>query len=265
MDQEIRTEGDDSVSDSKGVVLETRHLTKKFGGLIAVNDVSVRIEKRACWGLIGPNGAGKSTFFNLVCGILKPTSGQVILEGEDVTGWPPYRVSKRGLGRSFQVTNIFTRLPVMENVRIAVQSRGKDNYNFHSDADNLGQYKRKTLEILEMVGLKGKAFYLADFLTHGDQRKLEIAMALATEPRILLLDEPTAGVSIEEVPSLTSVIRKIKQAQQMTILLVEHKIDVIMDICDSVFVMHEGAKIAEGTTREITDNQLVQTVYLGGD
>lgn len=253
------------MSDSKDIVLETKNLTKRFGGLVAVNDVSISIEKGTCRGLIGPNGAGKSTFFNLVCGILRPTTGKVLLEGEDVTGWSPYKLSKRGLGRSFQVTNIFTRLPVMENVRIAVQSRGKDNYNFHSDAESLGEYKRKTLEILEIVGLKGKAFYVADFLTHGDQRKLEIAMALATEPRILLLDEPTAGVSIEEVPSVTSIIKKIKETKQTTILLVEHKIDVIMDICDSVFVMHEGSKIAEGTPREITDNKLVQTVYLGGD
>ncbi len=253
------------MKESKGSILETKNLTKKFGGLVAVNNVSVGIERGICKGLIGPNGAGKTTFFNLVCGILKPTSGKVFLKGEDISGLPPHKISRRGLSRSYQVTNIFTRLPVLENIRIAVQSRGKDNFNFYSNAECFKEYKRRTLKILEMVGLKRRAYYIADFLTHGDQRKLEIGMALATEPEILLLDEPTAGVSIEEMSDVTNIIERIKQTRKITILLVEHKIDVIMDVCDSVFVMHQGSIIADGTPEEITNNKLVQTVYLGGD
>jgi len=245
-------------------ILETRNLTKKFGGLMAVNDVSVGIKKGICKGLIGPNGAGKTTLFNLICGILKPTSGTVFFKGEDITGLPSHKISMRGISRSYQITNIFTRLPVLENVRIAVQSRGKDNYNFYSNIKDLKEYNKRALEILEMIGLKGRAYYIADFLTHGDQRKLEIGMALATEPELLLLDEPTAGISIEEVPDMINVIQRIKQTGAVTILLVEHKIDVVMDICDSVLVMHEGSIIADGTPEEIAKNELVQKVYLGG-
>ena len=250
---------------SRKAVLETKNLTKKFGGLVAVNNVSFGLEKGICKGLIGPNGAGKTTFFNLICGLLKPTSGKIFFKGEDISGLSPHKISKRGISRSYQITNVFTRLSVLENVRIAVQSRGKDNYNFYSNFEDLKEYKKRTLEILETVGLKRRAYYLADFLPHGDQRKLEIAMALATEPELLLLDEPTAGVSIEEVPDVIKIIQKIKQISEIAILLVEHKIDVIMDVCDSVMVMHQGSIIADDTPKEITNNKLVQTVYLGGD
>jgi branched-chain amino acid transport system ATP-binding protein len=251
------------MTNSTSSILETRNLTKKFGRFVAVNNVSFAIEKGICKGLIGPNGAGKSTLFNLICGILRPTSGKVFLKGEQISGLAPHQIARRGLGRSYQITNIFTRLPVLENLRIAVQSKGRDNYNFYSNAEDFDKYKRRALEILEMLNLKEKAFYIADFLAHGDQRKLEIGMALATEPELLLLDEPTSGVSVEEVSDVTNIIRKIKKTGKVTILLVEHKIDVIMDICDSVLVMHEGAIIADGTPKEITNNKLVQTVYLG--
>lgn len=253
------------MTESKNIILETKNLTKKFGGLTAVNNVSVGIESGICKGLIGPNGAGKTTFFNLVCGILKPTSGKISFKGKDITGLSPHKISKRGISRSFQITNVFTRLSVLENIRLAVQSREKENYNFYSHVEDFKDYKRKTLEILETVGLKQRAYYPADFLPHGDQRKLEIGIALATKPELLLLDEPTAGVSIEEMPDVVKVIQKIKQTHQITILIVEHKIDVIMDICDSVAIMHIGSVIADGTPKEITRNELVQTVYLGGD
>jgi branched-chain amino acid transport system ATP-binding protein len=251
--------------DSKNIILETKELTKKFGELTVVNNVSLGIERGISKGLIGPNGAGKTTFFNIVSGALKPTSGKVFFKGEDVTGMPPHKLSHLGISRSYQVTNIFTRLSVLENVRLAVQSRGNKNYNLFSNTDKLTEYKNRTLEILETVGLKQKAYYPADFVPHGDQRKLEIALALATDPELLLLDEPTAGVSMEEVSDMVNVIRKIKETRKITILIVEHKIDVIMDICDSVAVMHQGALIADGTPQEITGNKLVQTVYLGED
>jgi branched-chain amino acid transport system ATP-binding protein len=246
-------------------ILETKNLTKKFGGLAAVNNVSITIEQGICKGLIGPNGAGKTTFFNLICGLLKPTGGKIFFKGEDITGLPPNKISKKGISRSFQITNVFARLAVLENVRLAVQSIGRENYNFYSSIDRFKEYHRRALEILEIIGLKQKAFYPVNFLPHSDQRKLEIAMALATKPELLLLDEPTAGVSMEEVPDVVNVIRKIKENSKITILLVEHKIDVIMDICDSVMVMHEGSVIADGTPKEIARNELVQKVYLGGD
>lgn len=250
---------------SKNVVLETKELTKKFGELTVVNNVSLGIEQGVCKGLIGPNGAGKTTFFNLISGALKPTSGKIFFKEKDITGMPPHKISRLGISRSYQITNTFTRLSVLENVRLAVQSRGNKNYNFYSNTDGLTEYRNRTLEILETVGLKQKAYYLADFIPHGDQRKLEIAIALATDPELLLLDEPTAGVSIEEVSDMVNVIQKIKETRKITILIVEHKIDVIMDICDSVAVMHEGALIADDTPQEITQNKLVQTVYLGED
>ncbi len=253
------------MTDPNNAILETKNLTKKFGGLAAVKDVSIGIEPGICKGLIGPNGAGKTTFFNLVCGLLKPTGGKIFFKGEDITGLPTHKISKKGISRSFQITNVFTRLSVLENVRLAVQSREKENYNFYFHSDRFKEYQRRALEILETVGLKQRAYYLTDFLPHGDQRKLEIGIALATKPELLLLDEPTAGVSIEEVPDVVNVIQKIRQTQKITILIVEHKIDVIMDVCDSVTVMHEGSVIADGTPREITRNELVQTVYLGVD
>jgi branched-chain amino acid transport system ATP-binding protein len=253
------------VTGSKKTILETKDLTKKFGELVVVNNVSMGVEQGTCMGLIGPNGAGKTTFFNLICGLLKPTSGKIFFKEEDITKLSPNGRARRGMGRSFQITNVFAHLSVMENVRLAAQTRGKGNYNFFSSVDSFRDYRRKTLEILETVGLKQKAFYLADFLPHGDQRKLEIAIAIATEPELLLLDEPTAGVSLEEVEDVVDVIQKIRQTHKITILIVEHKIDVIMDVCDLVTVMHGGTIIATGSPKEITRNELVQTVYLGGN
>jgi branched-chain amino acid transport system ATP-binding protein len=253
------------MTNSADIILETKELTKKFGELAVVNNVNMNLGRGICRGLIGPNGAGKTTFFNIISGLIKPTSGKTFFKGEDISRLHPNQISKKGMSRSFQITNVFVRLPVLENVRLAVQSRGKSNYTFYLNADRFKDYRTRALEILEIVGLKQRAFYPADFLPHGDQRKLEIAIALATDPELLLLDEPTAGVSVEEVDDMVKVIQKIKQTGKITILIVEHKIDVIMGICDSVTVMHEGSIIAEGTPQEITKNELVQTVYLGGD
>jgi branched-chain amino acid transport system ATP-binding protein len=246
------------------IILETRNLTKKFGGLVAVNDVNVSLERGICKGLIGPNGSGKTTLFNLICKAVKPTTGKVFFKGKDITKLPPHEISKMGIGRSYQVTNIFFRLPVLENVRIAVQSRRKINHNFYSNVDEFDECRQKALEILAMIGLGGRENFVASALTPGDVRKLELAIALATEPELLLLDEPTAGVSIEEVPSMIDIVKKIKHPDRLTILLIEHKIDVIMDICDSIFVMHRGSIIADGTPQEIANNELVQTIYFGG-
>jgi len=246
------------------IMLETRNLTKKFGGLVAVNNVSVSLERGICKGLIGPNGSGKTTFFNLICRVVKPTVGKIFFKGKDIMKFTPHEISRIGVGRSYQVTNVFFRLPVLENVRIAVQSRRNINYNFYSNVEEFKECKEKALEILAMVGLGGRENFVASALTPGDVRKLELAIALATEPELLLLDEPTAGVSIEEVPSVIDIIKKMKHTGRLTILLIEHKIDVVMDVCDSIFVMHKGSVIADGTPQEIANNELVQTVYLGG-
>ena len=246
------------------IILWTESLTKDFDGLRAVDNVSIKIERGICKGLIGPNGAGKTTLFNLLTGFLKPTSGRIFFEGKDITNLPPYERARLGIGRSFQITNIFQRLPVIENVRLAVQALGSRSLNPLVHKEDVKEYWEKAIELLWEVGLADKMYVPAGLLTISDQRKLEVAMALAGRPKLLLLDEPTAGVSMEDVPDVLNVIRKVKEKGETTILLVEHKIDVIMDLCDKVMVMHKGSIIAEGTPEEISANEQVQEIYLGG-
>jgi len=246
------------------IILWTEGLTKDFDGLRAVDNVSIKIERGICKGLIGPNGAGKTTLFNLLTGFLKPTSGRIFFEGKDITDLPPYKRARLGIGRSFQITNIFQRLPVIENVRLAVQALGPRSLNPLIHKEDVKEYWERAIELLWEVGLADKMYVPAGLLTISDQRKLEVAMALAGRPKLLLLDEPTAGVSMEDVPDVLNVIRKVKEKGETTILLVEHKIDVVMDLCDKVMVMHKGSIIAEGTPEEISSNEQVQEIYLGG-
>ena len=246
------------------IILWTEGLTKDFDGLRAVDNVSIKIERGICKGLIGPNGAGKTTLFNLLTGFLKPTSGRIFFEGKDITDLPPYKRARLGIGRSFQITNIFQRLPVIENVRLAVQALGPRSLNPLIHKEDVKEYWERAIELLWEVGLADKMYVPAGLLTISDQRKLEVAMALAGRPKLLLLDEPTAGVSMEDVPDVLNVIRKVKEKGETTILLVEHKIDVIMDLCDKIMVMHKGSIIAEGTPEEISANEQVQEIYLGG-
>ena len=246
------------------VILWTEGLTKDFDGLRAVDNVSIKIERGICKGLIGPNGAGKTTLFNLLTGFLKPTSGRIFFEGKDITNLPPYKRARLGIGRSFQVTNIFQRLPVIENVRLAVQALDPRSLNPLVHKEDVKESWERAIELLWEVGLADKMYVPAGLLTISDQRKLEVAMALAGRPKLLLLDEPTAGVSMEDVPDVLNVIRRVKEKSETTILLVEHKIDVVMDLCDKVMVMHKGSIIAEGTPEEISANEQVQEIYLGG-
>ena len=246
------------------VILWTEGLTKDFDGLRAVDNVSIKIERGICKGLIGPNGAGKTTLFNLLTGFLKPTSGRIFFEGKDITNLPPYKRARLGIGRSFQVTNIFQRLPVIENVRLAVQALDPRSLNPLVHKEDVKESWERAIELLWEVGLADKMYVPAGLLTISDQRKLEVAMALAGRPKLLLLDEPTAGVSMEDVPDVLNVIRRVKEKGETTILLVEHKIDVVMDLCDKVMVMHKGSIIAEGTPEEISANEQVQEIYLGG-
>lgn len=246
------------------ILFETVNLSKHFGALAAVDDVSMQIRRRTLHAIIGPNGAGKTTFFNLLSGNLKPTSGKVFYKGQDITGQPIHRMIHIGIGRSFQITNVFPNLTVFENIRLASQAMEKGNFRFLMDASNLKKCEQRTWEVVEEVGLKEKVYSPARMLPHGDQRKLELGMILAPDPEVLLLDEPTAGMAAEQVPELIKYIQKIQQEGTKTVILVEHNMNVVMSISDTITVMNLGKKLAEGTPEEITKNKEVQTAYLGG-
>ena len=245
------------------VILETKNLRKEFGGLVAVDDVSVQIRARRLHSIIGPNGAGKTTLFNLLSGTMPPTGGQVFFKGRDITHLPPHRMAHLGLGRSFQITNIFPNLTVLENVRLAAQAVGRDNFKLFRHFARLEQYQAKSLQIIAQVGLQGREGVLASALPHSDKRRLELGIMLASDPELLLLDEPTAGMSSEQVPSLLEIIRHIMASGDKTIVLVEHRMDMVMSISDFITVMHQGRVLAEGTPQEIAANEMVQSAYLG--
>ena len=240
-------------------VLLTEALTVRFGGLTALNSVSLAVRRGEIRAIIGPNGAGKSTFFNCVTGVLRPTSGRIVFEGEDIAGLPPHRISRKALARSYQITNILPGATVLENVRIAAQSR-------HHSWSLLRHYRAYTdvldraRAILDAVGLRDAEDGLAANLSHGAQRNLEIGIALATEPTLLCLDEPTAGMSVTETRATVELIRRI--AKDLTILIVEHDMEVVMDLARTITVLHYGEVLAEGTPAEIQANARVQEVYL---
>ncbi|MEM0093445.1 MAG: ABC transporter ATP-binding protein [Thermofilum sp.] len=245
-------------------ILRTVELTKTFGGLTAVNRVNLEVEAGKVHAIIGPNGAGKTTLFNLITGVLKPTSGRVIFEGRDITGRPPHEISSLGIKRSFQVYSIFPNLTVLENIRLAVQgSQGRVKWDFIRQAASYKDTVWEAMRIASLTGLYAKTRILARNLTPGDKRKLEIAMALAGEPKLIALDEPTAGVSIEEVPSIVRLIKKLRDEMKRTVVVIEHKIDVVLEVADKVSVMSQGSIIAEGSPEEIVENREVQKVYLG--
>lgn len=246
------------------IIFETRNLTKQFGALIAVDDVSIKVRRNTLHAIIGPNGAGKTTFFNLLSGNIEPTSGHVIFKGRDITHQPVHRTIHFGIGRSFQITNIFPNLTVFENIRLASQALGKDNFKFWQPASLFKQYADRTWDVIERVGLKDRAQTPARTLPHGDQRKLELGMILAPDPEVLLLDEPTAGMAAEQVPELIALIQEIQTAGNKTVMLVEHNMNVVMSVSDTISVMHLGKVLAEGTPSQIAANKEVQTAYLGG-
>jgi branched-chain amino acid transport system ATP-binding protein len=246
-----------------GVILETQDLRREFGALVAVNDVSMTIESGSLHSIIGPNGAGKTTFFNLVSGTLAPTRGRVFYKGEDITGLPVHQTVHRGIGRSFQITNIFPNLTVHENVRLACQAMGHDSHRLLRSHRKFAEYLERTDEVLVRVGLEGRAHQLARTLPHGDQRKLELGMILAPDPEVLMLDEPTAGMAAEQVPELIELVQTIQQAGDKTVVLVEHNMNVVMSVSDRITVMHQGALLAEGTPADIAADETVQTAYLG--
>ncbi len=245
-------------------LLETHNLRREFGALVAVNDVSIRVRQGTLHSIIGPNGAGKTTFFNLLSGNLSPTSGRVIYKGQDITHLPVHRTAHIGIGRSFQITNLFPTLTVFENVRLAAQALGRDNFRLFQPAGRLRRYIDRTWEVLDQLGLKDRANAIARTLPHGDQRKLELGIILAPDPDLLLLDEPTAGMASEQVPDLMRLIQTVQAAGNKTVILVEHNMNVVMSASDAITVMHQGAILAEGTPAEISADARVQQAYLGG-
>jgi branched-chain amino acid transport system ATP-binding protein len=245
-------------------LIETHHLTKYFGALAAVNDVSIKIRQNSLHSIIGPNGAGKTTFFNLLSGNLKPTDGKIYYKGMDLTQQPIHKMVHLGIGRSFQITNIFPNLSVYENIRLASQAMEKGNFNVFKNISEMESCEDRTSEVIESVGLNKQAFLPARTLPHGDQRKLELGMILAPNPEVLLLDEPTAGMAAEDVPELIQLIQSIQQIGNKTVVLVEHNMHVVMRISDVITVMHMGKVLAEGNPSEISLDKSVQTAYLGG-
>ncbi|MHA1330481.1 MAG: ABC transporter ATP-binding protein [Candidatus Hodarchaeales archaeon] len=253
---------------SENIILETKNLTKKFGGLTAVNNLSIKFEQGSLKSIIGPNGSGKTTFFNLITGTLKPSSGNISFQGVDVTGYPMHKLSQIGVSRSYQITNIFPYLTTFENIRLAAQSRGNfiRRFNFLSKAGSYSDYIDKVYYLAELVKLDPIRLYApASMLPHAEQRKLEVALALATNPKLILLDEPTAGMSVEEIPEIYDMIVRIKKSygKDLTIIVIEHKMDIVMKISEEVIVLAAGCIIAKGTPDVVQKSDAVLSAYLG--
>lgn len=242
-------------------ILETRQLTRKFGGLVAVDRVDLSVRHGEMLALIGPNGAGKTTLFNLVSGRLSPTEGKIFFQGRDITGLPADRISRRGIARTLQITSIFHGLSVFDNVWVAAQSRMRF-FNPLLKATRLHAVEDAVRRMLEKLGLADKAEIPASDLSYGDQRLLEIAIALATGPSLVLLDEPTSGLSGIETDMVTQTIREV--AQTVDVILVEHDMAVVMNLAERIVVLDEGKIIADGSPEQVSKNELVQEVYLGG-
>jgi len=245
-------------------IIETRDLTIRFGGHVAVDHVNFKMEPFTLKSIIGPNGAGKTTFFNMLTGQYKPTEGQVLLKGNDITRLSAAQRTKLGMGRSFQLTNIFPLLSVLENVRVAIQSREGFGFNFWRNYLHFSAAEDEAYDLLKEVLLDDKWQATSAELTHGEKRKLEIAILLALKPEIFFLDEPTAGMGQEEVPAILEMLQRLRDARDRTMLLVEHKMDMIMSLSDTIMVLQEGQVIADGEPDEIYRSEAVQEAYLGG-
>ena len=244
-------------------MLETRDLTVRFGGHVAVDSVSCAFRPGSLSAIVGPNGAGKTTYFNLISGQLRATAGSVWLDGVDVTAEGASARTHRGLGRAFQLTQLFPTLTVLENVRLAVQSRRREGLDVWSIWSDRAETLERARALVARVHLADRAASPAASLPHGDQRKLEVAMLMALEPSVFLFDEPTAGMSADDAPVVLDLIRALKADRTKTILLVEHKMDVVRELADRIVVLHNGRLVADGDPATVIASPVVQEAYLG--
>ena len=242
-------------------LLEIENLKRAFGGVQATDDVTLTVEKGSLTSVIGPNGAGKTTLFNQITGYLVPDSGRVAFQGEDITGLQPHQISRRGITRAFQIINVFPRLTVLESVQHAILARRRQTLRFFHAARNLA--REEAMEVLRTVGLQDRAASLSQELSHGEQRVLELALAMAGEPELLLLDEPMAGMSPYERTRVTELIERVHDEHKLTILFCEHDMDVVFGISRQITVLHQGRVIAQGKPEDIRKNDEVHRVYLG--
>jgi len=242
-------------------MLQVEAIDKSFEDFMAVNGATLTVGKGEIVAVIGPNGAGKTTLFNLITGALKRDKGRIIFKGEDISELPPYQICKKGIARSYQIVNIFPRLTVFGNVQVAVLSQQKRSSNLFRPAQNIAV--EETRRILESVGLLDKERSIAGSLSHGDQKILEIAIALGNEPELLILDEPTAGMSPEETSATMDLVRRLAQMRGLTILFCEHDMDIVFSVAQSIMVMHQGRTLVQGKPEEVRNNPFVQEAYLG--
>jgi branched-chain amino acid transport system ATP-binding protein len=243
-------------------IMETKGIGKQFGGLLANNDINCKFEKGKITSIIGPNGAGKTTFFNILTGFYKPSAGNILFEGRDITGWPIHKIVQLGVARSFQVLNIFNEISPADNIRLAVQSRKNRGFSFFRSADSYDDANQETEQVLEEIGLMRVRNLPTKNLSYGDKRVLEIGIALASRPKLLLMDEPTSGIPSSETERIKDFIEKI--AGDLTVVVIEHDMEIVLTISDTILVLHQGEVIAQGPPEKIKANQQVQEAYLGG-
>ena len=245
-------------------LIECHEVTRRFGGLIAVDNVDMTVEAGETRAIIGPNGAGKTTLFNLLTGVLTASEGQVIFEGRNITSLPVHDIIQLGISRTFQLTHLFPELSVLENVRIAAQARNNRRWYFLGGSQIINDSKATALEAIKKLGLGDRATIQAGMLSHGDQRLLEIAMALSQNPRLLLLDEPTQGLSIEETERAINILKDLLNSSDLTVILVEHDMEVVFRLAEKITVLHRGRVIADGSPDTVKADDSVQEAYLGG-
>lgn len=242
-------------------IFATHGLTRYFGGIRAVDGVDIAVPAGEIRAIIGPNGAGKSTFFNMACGEMPANTGQIVLRGEDVTRLPAHEIAGRGVSRTMQITHVFPRLTVLDNVIVAVLAHARRHFDLFSAARRLARGQAEAL--LELVGLTAQAEKAAGVMAHGDQKRLELAIALAGEPSLLLLDEPTAGLARPDRMEMMDLVARLVRKRGLTLMFTEHDMDVVFSIADTVTVFHQGRVVAEGTPQAVRDNEEVQRIYLG--
>jgi branched-chain amino acid transport system ATP-binding protein len=246
-----------------GTILEVKDLYKHFGNLAAVNGVNLSIGQGKRHAIIGPNGAGKTTLFNLLSGRFKPTQGQILFHGEDITGMSPYRISRLGIARSFQIINVFPQLSVFENIHAVLMSKHHIRYHFLRNLKKWKNVTEETFPLLEQIGLLDKKEVLAGFLSYGEQRALEVGLTIASDPELILLDEPTAGMSMDETRQAIKLIDRVTQGK--TLVIIEHDMEVIFSLADLITVMQYGEVVTTGAPEEIRKDQRVKDAYLGGN